>query len=153
MGVATLRTYAKSDYGVDLTEEEAWRFRARFFAAYPELPQWHRRQVDGPVETRTLAGRRRRGVERFTEKLNSPVQGTAADGFKAGLTRLWESRDRWPSAVPVMAVHDELVVECAAKDGDSVAAWVTECMEAGMQRVVRAVPIAVESSVRASWAG
>jgi DNA polymerase-1 len=66
------------------------------------------------IETRTLAGRRRPGVVRFSEKLNIPVQGTGADGLKLGLALLWERRHECPGAYPVLAVHDEIVVEADA---------------------------------------
>jgi hypothetical protein len=44
------------------------------------------------VETRTLTGRRRLSVEKLTNRLKAPVQGTGADGLKLALTWLWESR-------------------------------------------------------------
>ena len=57
----------------------------RFFDAYAGLRAWHRGQPDGVIETRTLAGRRRLGVERFTEKLTFPsVIGCAFDASGSG---------------------------------------------------------------------
>ncbi|HCG02569.1 MAG TPA: hypothetical protein DEV93_18750 [Chloroflexi bacterium] len=53
---------------------------------------------------------------RRTQAVNTPVQGTAADGFKAALAELWRTRSRFPSAVPVLALHDELVMQCDAQD-------------------------------------
>ena len=109
MGAERLRTYAQDDYGVTLSEDEAAQFRQRFFQTYPGLRAWHRAQRDGEVTTRTLAGRPRHGVSQFTEKLNSPVQGTGADILKGALARLWADRAAVPSAAPVLAVHDEIV--------------------------------------------
>lgn len=37
MGAETLRQHAANGYGVHLTEEEARRFRAAFFSAYPGI--------------------------------------------------------------------------------------------------------------------
>ena len=51
-----------------------------------------------------------------TVRANTPIQGLAADGFKAALAELWATRHRCPSAAPILAVHDELVVECDAAD-------------------------------------
>jgi hypothetical protein len=42
----------------------------------------------GDSETRTFSGRRRLDVERLTDRLNAPVQGTAADGLKLALAFL-----------------------------------------------------------------
>jgi hypothetical protein len=39
----------------------------------------------GGTETRMLTGRRRTDVEKLTDRLNAPVQGTAADGLKLAL--------------------------------------------------------------------
>jgi DNA polymerase I-like protein with 3'-5' exonuclease and polymerase domains len=151
MGAATLREHAASGYGVRLTEPEAQQFRAAFFRAYPGLKRWHRSQPDGAVETRTLAGRRRLGVARFTEKLNSPVQGTGADGLKLALALLWERRAECPSAVPVLCVHDEIVIECAAEAADAARAWIKTAMRDGMQPWLPRVPVVVEAQVGTDW--
>ena len=69
--------------------EEAALYRRRFFETYPGLKRWHdherRAWQRGETETRTLTGRRRMDVERLTDRLNAPVQGTAADGLKLAL--------------------------------------------------------------------
>jgi len=38
-------------------------------------------------------------------------QPACADGLKLALALLWERRYECPGAVPVLAVHDEIVVE------------------------------------------
>jgi DNA polymerase-1 len=155
-GADTLRTYARTSYGVELTEAEARQHRRAFFATYPGLRRWHAQAGqtgDRVLETRTLAGRRRRNVARFTEKLNSPVQGTGADGLKAALALLWERRDECPGAMPVLAVHDEVVVECDAGQADAVVAWLKQAMLDGMAPLVEPVPVAVEVQVSRTWGG
>ncbi len=69
----------------------------------------------GGTKTRILAGRRRTNVQKVTDRLNAPVQGTAADGLKLALALLWERRSECPDAVPVLVCHDEVVVECDAE--------------------------------------
>lgn len=88
-----------------------------------------------------------------TEVLNSPVQGTGADGLKAALALLWERRADCPGAVPVLVCHDEIVVECPADQADRTAAWLTRCMADGMSPLIAPVPVAVEVSVGPTWAG
>jgi DNA polymerase-1 len=154
MGADRLRVYAYTTYGVVLAPAEAMRYRELFFAAYPGLRRWHERQPRGVVETRTLAGRRRLGVERFTDKLNSPVQGSGADVLKLALARLWESRELAPSARLLLSVHDELVVECPVADADAVATWLSAQMTAAMVELVGdAVSIVVDTAIGATWAG
>jgi DNA polymerase I-like protein with 3'-5' exonuclease and polymerase domains len=151
MGAATLREHAARDYGLALTEAEAQHFRAVFFETYAGLRQWHRSQPEAAFDTRTLAGRRRLGVARFTEKLNSPVQGTGADGLKCALGLLWARRAECPSAAPVLCVHDEIVVECDGGDADAARAWLVTAMRDGMQRWLPRVPVVVEAQVGADW--
>jgi DNA polymerase-1 len=153
MGADRLREHAASGYGVHLTPEQAVRFRERFFATYPGLRRWHRSQPEGIVDTRSLAGRRRLGVGRFTEKLNTPVQGSGADGLKAALALLWETRHECPSAMPVLCVHDEIVLECDASEAGRARDWLVGCMERGMQTVLTQVPVVVEAKVIRDWSG
>jgi DNA polymerase I-like protein with 3'-5' exonuclease and polymerase domains len=153
MGATGFRLYARSNYNLDLTEGEAGRYREAFFAAYPGLRRWHRSVPKAPMATRTLAGRRRQGVTRFTEKLNTPVQGTGADGLKLALALLWERRGECPGVTPVLAVHDEIVVECDAGQADAVTTWLKTAMLDAMVPLIDPVPVEVEAKVGRTWAG
>jgi DNA polymerase-1 len=156
MGARGFRMYARSKYGVELTEAQAQQYRSAFFAAYPALAAWHRkvsRTERRPVETRTLAGRRVLNVTGFNEKLNSPVQGTGADGLKRALGLLWDRRGECPGAVPVLVVHDEIVVECNQDKAEAVGAWLKKAMLDGMAPLVDPVPVEVEATIGRTWAG
>jgi DNA polymerase-1 len=155
MGAKGFRVYARSNYGLDLSEEEAGRYGQAFFRNYPGLAAWHRRvgrSGKHMVETRTLAGRRRLGVERWTEKLNTPVQGTGADGLKLALALLWERRGEVPGASPVLVVHDEIVVECDTDQAEAVAAWLRQAMRDGMPWL-DPVPVEVQVKTAPTWGG
>jgi DNA polymerase I-like protein with 3'-5' exonuclease and polymerase domains len=123
MGAKGFCVYAKTKYGMYMTEAEAAQYREAFFGANPGLRRWHRSVRDGEQDTRTLIGRRVRGVTHLSEKLNLPVQGTGADGLKAAPALLWDRRHEAPGAVPVLAVHDEVVVECDADQATATADW------------------------------
>jgi DNA polymerase-1 len=71
--------------------------------------------------------------------------------MKAAVALLWETRERYPSAVPVLCVHDELVVECDEADGEGVARWLEECMVDGMKQFLKRVPVEVEAHVVRHW--
>ena len=152
-GAKGLARYARSNYGVALTETEAAKHRETFFRTYPGLRAWHRSMTDGPIETRTLAGRRRTGVVSFPEKLNTPVQGTGADGLKRALGLLWERRSACPDAFPVLLVHDEIVVECDEARQEEAAVWLRDAMQDGMAPLVTPVPVEVEVSAGRTWGG
>jgi len=158
-GAKGFQDYARDKYGVEMTLQEADAYRTRFFETYRGIARWHaaigarlrRRQFD----TRTLAGRLRRDVRSYTEHLNAPVQGTAADGMKMALALLWEHRDECPGAAPILAVHDEIVVECDEGDAEKIEASLKKAMVDGMEAVVNAtephVPIEVEATVSQTW--
>jgi DNA polymerase-1 len=75
-------------------------------------------------------------VERLTDRLNAPIQGTGADGLKLALALLWERRGECPSAVPALVCHDEVVVECREDQAEEVARFVKEVMIAGMDEIL-----------------
>jgi DNA polymerase-1 len=153
MGARGFQVYARSNYGVAMTADEAKSYRAAFFRAYPGLERWHRSVTDGEVETRTLTGRRRLGVKKFTEKLNTPVQGTGADGLKLALALLWERRADCPGAVPVLAVHDEIVVECEQGRAEAAGAWLKQAMLDAMAPLIDPVPVEVDVKTAPTWGG
>jgi DNA polymerase I-like protein with 3'-5' exonuclease and polymerase domains len=156
LGARGYRAYAQAHFGLRLSEDQARHYRKAFFDAYPGLAAWHRqtgRTGEQAIETRTLAGRRRLGVQRFTEKLNSPVQGSGADGLKQALGLLWERRHDCPGAFPVIACHDEIVIECDADQAEAVASWLKHAMLDGMAPLIEPVPVEVEVKVGRTWGG
>ena len=156
MGAERLVDYAKQNYGVSLTLEQAQQYKKAFFEAYPGLQKWHRKTgatKDRAIETRTVAGRRRVGITSFMQKLNSPVQGTGADGLKNALAMLWETRDTVPSAFPVLAVHDEIVLEADESEADLAADWLKRTMIEAMAPFADPVPVEVEVRVSRTWGG
>jgi DNA polymerase I len=142
-----------------LTEAEAVRHRQRFFQAYQGLSWWHQKtsarlHSERVIETRTLAGRRRLDVAKFTEALNSPIQGTGADGLKLALARLFQHRDEVPDARLVATVHDEILAECPEEVAAETAQWLVRHMTSAMQELVGdRVPISVEATSGRSWVG
>jgi len=163
-GAKGLKDYARDKYEMDITLGEAALYKRRFFETYPGLAAWHERErlrmKRGETETRTLAGRRRVGVTRFTEWVNAPVQGTGADGLKLALALLSERREECPGAVPVACVHDEIVVECHEDQDEKVSAWLEKVMIEGMEEVLNGsevvgprVPVEVETHIDKTWAG
>ncbi len=156
MGARGFARYAKSQYGMNLTEDEARGYRDAFFKSYPGLAAWHRRvRSRRTTETRTLTGRRILLNDKTpdTLRLNAPVQGTGADGLKLALALLWERRDQVTGSFPVMAVHDEIVVEADAEQADAVAAWLKSAMVEAMTPMIDPVPVEVEVKVSRTWGG
>jgi DNA polymerase I-like protein with 3'-5' exonuclease and polymerase domains len=159
MGSERLQSQARKDYNIRLTLDEATQHREAFFRLYPNLRGWQNAtgallRYEGSIDARTLLGRRRLGIQRYTEAVNTPVQGSAADGFKLAIARLYAHRHEVPEAQLIMCVHDELVAECPAEQAEPTAAWLTRHMQAAMEEVVQGqVPIEVEVQIGKDWAG
>ena len=127
MSAAKLVLYAKSSYGVNLTEGEAKKFRKAFFEGYSGIERWHNFALDSGKrigETRTLWKRRRliKDPKAHNEFLNSPVQGSGADGLKNSLRVVYDKLKKLNNGgIPLLAkganaamvhmVHDEILVE------------------------------------------
>ena len=92
--------------------------------------------------------------EKLTNCLNVPVQGTEADGLKLAL--LLERRGECPGTVPIIACHDEVVVECDAEQAEEAKIWLEKAMIEGMDVVLKGpdeagIPIEVEARIARSW--
>lgn len=126
MGWPKLVIYARDNYGVDLTDEQAQAFRKRFFELYAALPVWHermRRVVRATGEVHSLSGRVRRlpgvnstdkGVRAEAERqaINSPVQGFGSGDLKA------------MSMIEIAETFDSEEVIIKGEVHDSVLMWV-----------------------------
>lgn len=173
-GAETLKDYAKTAFGVEMTLPEAEKARDAFFGLYTGIASFHGRikkelwdlkrafehDSDGApptYETRTLGGRRRTlpyGSMTAQTATNSPTQGTGADCLKLAMSRMRKELDAagledW---YLVNSVHDELLLEGPAA-GAALAKDVVErvMVDAGNQLVV-AVPISADAKVANTWA-
>src|SRR3712207_8146304 len=95
-------------------------------------------------------------IQKLTDRLNAPVQGTAADGLKLALALLWERRGQCPGAVPVLVCHDEVVVECKAEQAANVMAWLEGAMIEGMEADLNGkeevvIPVEVDVRIARRW--
>jgi DNA polymerase-1 len=154
MGAKTFVTYAYAEYGLKLTISEAQRFLRGYRAAYVGVAAWQQRtgRLKAP-SIRTASGRLRRFENpdnSYCESLNTPIQGTAADGMKKALILLHQELPRFRAKL-LLAVHDEVLIEAPAAAAEEVKAVVISCMKRGMEAFVKSVPIEVEASVRTTW--
>jgi DNA polymerase I len=156
LSAKTLRRKALAEYGVNMSEADADRYKAAFFRTYAGVARWHQQiRREQAAEVRTLAGRRvvvdPGGF--YGAKANYAVQGTGGDGLKLALALLWERRHEAPGAFPVLAVHDEVVVEADANQADAVVVWLKKAMVDAMAPLIDPVPVEVDVKVGATWGG
>ena len=177
-GVNLSIIYGKTPRGLaedlETNVREARGLMRRYFDAHPKVKTYLDKTSKEALTTgvgRTLMGRIRRfgdvtvlrGSKRRTvgrKAKNFPMQGTCADGLKLALALVYERRNECPSAVPIIALHDEIVVECDEGDVETVAAWLENVMKEGVDEVVNGceiegprVPIEVEIKSGKTWAG
>lgn len=119
MGHYKFGDYARDNYGVILTMEEAKQYRQRFFETYSDLPAWHDKQKRIArmfKQVRNPIGRLRRlpevdspdkqlAGEAERQAINSPIQSFASDIMLMSLVQLDEEMpsDRFKT---VGSVHD-----------------------------------------------
>lgn len=142
MGWRKFKTYAKTDYGLDFTDEEAMRLREVFFDLYPGLVDWHKKMrelVRKQGYVRALHGAVRHLPSIHSEEeyirnecerqaINAPVQRFASDLGLMAMVRM--VRDFDPDIIrPILFVHDSLVLEVRNDYAEKAPAWVKFYME------------------------
>ena len=149
LGAASLVSYAKSTYGVDMPLEQAKNFRSRLCEqVYPELAQYLAGSYGSAQQQSvcTLTGRIRANCG-FTQARNTPFQGLAADGAKLALFRLVRAGFHL-----VGFIHDEVLIELPA---DSHTAEATERVQQIMQQAMQVctpdIPIRTTAAVANHW--
>ncbi|SPJ16325.1 DNA polymerase (fragment) [Syntrophobacter sp. SbD2] len=153
MGAEGLRGYARVVYNVDLTLDEAQRFRSTFFEVYCGIAAWHRSVYDQKSrETRTLIGRGRLWNEtpKITALYNSPVQGIAADITKKALSLL-PQRLADTGAKIIGTVHDEIILEVRNEMAREAAVILDETMIQAGKVYLGKVPVEVEITIGETW--
>ncbi|WP_372764741.1 DNA polymerase I [Litorivivens sp.] len=159
--------YGMSAFGLarqlHIERGEAQDYINRYFDRYPGVAQFMEdikvnAKEKGYVETlfgrrlylpdiKASNGMRRQAAERIA--INAPMQGTAADIIKRAMIEV----DAWlqssdVDAAMIMQVHDELILEVAENQVDSVSQQLEKLMEGAAQL---AVPLEVGLGVGDNW--
>ncbi|WP_457681080.1 DNA polymerase [Thermovibrio sp.] len=151
MSAKTFREYAFTNYGINLTEKEAEEFREKFFNAYSGIAKWHQKTArrlafseKGQITVYTLLGRPI-AVDRLTNALNSPVQGSGADMLKMASYLFTTSvKEAGIDASIVNLVHDEIVVESSLEDKEKAKELLKSSMERACSMLIPHFPTEVE---------
>ena len=148
-----LQKKIKADYGMEVTLEEAEKFRNGYFEAYNDVLMYQDKMLKSDY-IETLGGRYwsketseldKGSIKRY----NYPIQGTSAEGLKEALYLLMKRKPKdW---LLVAVVHDEIVLEVPCKDGDVAKEILRDCMVEGMSKMVKKVPIEVDVKSSITW--
>ena len=152
MGPKGLKDYARQQYGVAFSLQEAQAFKTAFFQAYPGVAAWHDRQRS-QREARTLSGRLRRWTDPrvpATELYNAPVQGTAADILKLALAGLLPRLEPIGGRI-VAVVHDEIIAEVPEDRAEEARQVVQATMEEAGAYYLTDLPVIAEATIATNW--
>jgi DNA polymerase-1 len=172
--------YAKNNYNVQLSLNQAWKYINSWKRAWPEVPNHYlRRSADmvdssptGTFTSYTITGRPKANCI-YTEGSNYPFQGLAADGAKAALWAIWRecilgwywnnhAGSGYGHALKdsplrdsrlVNFVHDEIVAEHLEGDAGKAALKRQEAlMISEMTRICQnKIKISVEGQISDAW--
>lgn len=148
-----LQKKIKADYCMEITLEEAEKFRNGYFETYKDVLKYQDKMLKSDY-IETLGGRYwsketseldRGSIKRY----NYPIQGTSAEGLKEALYLLMKAKyEDW---LLVAVVHDEIVLEVPCKDEHVAKEILENCMVEGMSKMIKNVPIEVDVKSSKIW--
>lgn len=150
-----LPVYAMAGYQVSMSLDEAIQIDANWKKKFSGIAEWHKRVLHtfrrNPT-TRTLLGRPRHNVVKYTEQLNTPVQGTGADGLKMAMVAV-AREGREIGMFPVIACHDELICEVPLEHAEQGKKILESCMVREMSRLLQnKIRVEADAVIAMSWA-
>ncbi len=143
MGPDTLWRYARSNYGVDMSIEDAQRFREAWRRSYPGITAWHssiRDQLADCGKVRTPCGRWSALNASLPQAAAHVIQGAESEVLLAALGRLTDAL-RGLDAIPMLCVHDEITLDVAESDVPAAERALQLAMEQGMLDVFPTAPL------------
>lgn len=160
LGAQTLVEYARTGYGVTLTEDQAQDLKREWLAKWPEMSRYFRYISDrvgfGDADIVQLRSGRVRGGVGYTDGCNTLFQGLAADGAKHALfnvahecyvdlgTPLFGCR-------PVAFIHDEIVAEVPEDIAHEASERLARVMCDSMSVFIPDVPITASPALMRRW--
>jgi DNA polymerase-1 len=161
LGYKRFVDYARTSYGVIITEEEARKLKAFWSESWPESLKffaWAGEECEKATPVlKQFVSNRYRGDLGFTEFCNSTFQGLAADAAKnAGflVSRACYADETSPlyGGRPVNFIHDEVVVEIAdTPRAHDAALELARLMILGADPFLPDVPPKVEPLISRRW--
>lgn len=135
--------------GLEVSLESARQYRLQFLEVYQEVQQLQDRLLKS-YAVKSLGGRRWECEElSLTQRLNYPIQGSAADGLKEALILLDEQlADGWKICA---VIHDEIVLEVPEEDAEKAKQVLEACMITGMKKIIKQIPVELEIVIQDYW--
>lgn len=163
MGAKKFQRYAKTEYGVDFTLEEAEDAHNAYMNLYKGIPEWHKRmrqEVRQNAQVRSIFGRLRHLPDIYSsekwiqseaerQSINAPIQSAASDIGVLALARINEEID--PAYLRIQGfVHDSLIAvvpEQYAQWGITTLKHYMESTPWNLFNINMTVPIKADASI------
>jgi DNA polymerase-1 len=139
-----LQRTLKFKAGLDVSLAECEQIISNLKIGYPRLVRWQeevKQRAKFRKYTETWLGRRRSlpdiissdwRKKSFAERvaMNTPIQGTAADILKLALAKIVKGLSERPWLMPILQIHDEVLLEIPENKLNEAVEFVKSCMEA-----------------------
>lgn len=137
--------------GIIITKSQADYIINLFYKKYPSIYRFHNMLLTSD-SIRSVGGRVWSEIPKGDGKrLNLPIQASAAEGFKEGLKLLVEELERRHSWKIVNVIHDEVLLEVDKSEAEQAKDILKTCMEKGMGRILKVVPVVVDMKIANKW--
>lgn len=137
--------------GIIITKSQANYIINLFYNKYPNIYRFHNMLLTSD-SIRSVGGRVWSDIPKGDGKrLNLPIQATAAEGFKEGLKLLVEELERRPNWKIVNVIHDEVLLEIDKSEAEEAKDILETCMEKGMEKILKIVPVVVDIKISNKW--
>lgn len=159
LGAKGLVDYARWNYDIRLTKDQAAEYVYIFFDTYKGYARWQQKQrnyfqIHGTVHTQFGKVRRLKPAGAYTRSVNHPVQGSAAEVVIVALNRLHSVLPR--NMKLINCVHDEIILEASdtPHDIEHATGYLKKEMEAAYLDIFPRASLVnlVEVKVGHSWA-
>lgn len=160
LGAKKFAHYAKKNYGVNISKEDAFDQVEAYRKLYPELREWQLEQVRiCPIRRYTafsVSGKSRKMTDEdfFGACMNHPVQGSCAEIMLLALIYAAEAL-KDTSFRFLACVHDEILGECLPEDTVRVKELLTKAMLKAYTTILpsgRTIKKLVEPTSGKNWA-
>lgn len=128
MSATTLSQKLSKSLGTEVTSKEAFGYIQKFYNTYP-LVEYYQRKIKMGGPCTTLKGRLFSNELNLPQRLNYPIQGTAADAFN-NIINIIEKK--FPEYQICLPLHDALFIEVPQEDADRALKEIQAVMEESM---------------------
>jgi hypothetical protein len=161
LGAATLCTFAKAAYGLDMDADQAKKLLAVYKELRPSMANYYRRMSDlsesyGDFTVVQVGSNRVRGGNSYCSGCNTYFQGLAADGLKdamwdVALECYLDKSSPLYGSRPWLAIHDELLVYVPEPVASEAADRLSELMVRAMKRLIPNIPVEAPPALMDRW--